>query len=180
MIDKLYCHKCNELLYPTETSHFALYRDTKFHCENENCSEHKKTIYLNHCLNGECGNIIDSRISKTCDNGLYICNSCGSCCSNSMFKRRLDNLKLVGGYIHPELIKNVEEENGHLEKAEYYCYKCKGMMTEINEKQYKCDSCNVSYDFDKFKWLDKKWMRKNQRRTDYPVYRKNDDYDEPF
>lgn len=169
LLDKLYCHKCKELLYPTETSHFALYRVTKFHCENENCSEYKKPIYLNHCLNGECNNIIDSRISKTCENGLYICNECGSCCSNSMFKRQLDKLKLVGGYIHPGLIKNIQEENGHLEKAEYYCYKCGGMMTEINKKKYKCYNCNVTYDLEKFKWLERKWVKKNQRRKDYPV-----------
>ncbi|MGH1383689.1 cold shock domain-containing protein [Kordia sp.] len=180
LIDKLYCHSCDELLYPTETSHFALYRDTKFHCVNDNCSEHNKTIYLNHCLNGECNNIIDSRISKTCNNGLYICDSCGSCCSDAMFRRRLDNLKLVGSYTHPELVRNVQEENGHLEKAEYYCFKCKGMMMEINDKKYECKSCNVSYDLKNFKWLDRKWNKKNQRRSDYPIYRRNDDYNEPF
>ncbi len=178
LIDKLYCKECGELLYPTEAGHFSLYRVNKFHCENDNCSEHKKPIYLNHCLNGECTNIIDSRISQKCENGLYICDSCGTCCSTDMFKRRLENLRLTGGYIHPELIENVELEKGHLEKAEYYCYKCMGMMTEVNENKYKCDTCNVSYDFEKFKWLKKKWVRKNQRRKDYPIYRSNDDYDE--
>lgn len=169
LVNKLYCHECNELLYPTETSHFALYRDTKFHCENGKCTEYKKVVYLNHCLNGECNNIIDSRVSKSCDNGLYICDSCGTCCSDSMFKRRLDKLKLVGGYIHEGLLRSVQEERGHLEKAEYYCYKCEGMMTEINEKRFECTNCKVSYDLKDFKWIDRKWVKKTQRRRDYPV-----------
>jgi cold shock CspA family protein len=169
LVDKLYCRECNELLYPTETSHFALYRDTKFHCENKQCVEYKKVIYLNHCLNGECKNIIDSRVSKPCDNGLYICDSCGTCCSDLMFKRRLDNLRLVGGYIHDGLEKSVQEEKGHLEKAEYYCYKCKGMMTEVSDKKFECSNCGVTYDLKDFMWIDRKWVKKSKRRRDYPI-----------
>ena len=169
LVEKLYCLECGDLLYPTETSHFALYRDVKFHCENQNCNQYKKVIYLNHCLNGECANIVDSRVSKQCELKLYICDKCGTCCSFAMFKRRLENLKLVGGYIHPELVENVELEKGHLERAEYYCYKCKKMMTQISENLYKCNSCNVSYDFEKYKWLNKKWTMKPYRRKDYPL-----------
>lgn len=179
LLDRLYCQECNELLYPTETSHFALYRNVKFHCENEKCSEYNKIVYLNHCLNGECSNIIDSRVSQCCENGLYICDNCGTCCSNAMFSRRLKNLRLSSGYIHNELIENVKQEKGHLEKAEYYCYKCKGMMVEISTNIYKCNRCFVEYDFEKFKWLSKKWTMKYQRRKDYPTGNKNIKYDEP-
>jgi len=96
-----------------------------------------------------------------------------------MFSRRLKNLRLSGGYIHNELIENVKQQKGHLEKAEYYCYKCKGMMVEISTNRYKCNRCSVEYDFEKFKWLSKKWTMKYKRRKDYPTGNKNIKYDEP-
>ena len=170
LLKKMYCNECDELLYPTQTSHFALYRNVNFHCENEKCKKkHKPIVYLNHCLNGECSNIIDSRTSHRCENGLYVCDSCGTCCSTKMFERRLENLKLNGGYIHANLIHNVENKAGHLEKKEYYCHKCKGMMTEHSDTYYKCESCEVSYDLSLYKYIDKKWTQKFARRKDYPI-----------
>ncbi len=177
LLEKLYCQECGELLYPTNTSHFALYRDVRFHCENKHCKEYDNTIYLNHCLNGECNNIIDSRVSNRCKNGLYICNSCGTCCSTNMFERRLDNLRKTGGYIHQDLIDNVDNKAGHLEKKEYYCYKCNGMMTEKSDTLFECNTCKIKYDLSKYKWLDRKWTRKFERRNDYPILQEqnNDD-----
>lgn len=177
LLERLYCEECGNLLYPVNSSHFALYRDVRFHCIEESCSQKNKVIYLNHCLYGECKTIIDSRVSKRCEHGLYICPNCGTCCSEEFFKRRLESLNKVGGYIHPELIENVEKQNGHLEKREYYCYKCAGMMTEISKDKYKCLKCNISYDLEKFKWLDRKWTQIHRRRKDYPIYSngENDD-----
>lgn len=173
LLDRLYCEECNNLIYPKNTSHFALFRDIRFYCIEETCSKKHKEIYLNNCLYGECKTIIDSRISKRCEHGLFICHNCGTCCSEDLFKRRLANLNKVGGYIHQELIDNVEQQNGHLEKKEYYCYKCSDMMTEINENTYKCTECNVEYDLGKFKWLNRKWTQINRRRDDYPIYQQN-------
>jgi len=170
LLERLYCEECGNLLYPVNSSHFALFRDVRFHCIEESCSQRHKEIYLNHCLYGECKTIIDSRVSKRCEHGLYICPNCGTCCSEEFFKRRLESLNKVGGYIHPELIENVEKQNGHLEKREYYCYKCSGMMTEISKDKYKCFKCDITYDLEKFKWLDRKWTQIHRRRKDYPVY----------
>lgn len=186
LLERLYCEECNNLLYPKNTSHFALYRDIRFYCIENDCSKKGEEIYLNHCLYGECKTIIDSRISKRCEHGLYICHYCGTCCSEEMFKRRLSNLETVGGYIHPELIENVNQRNGHLDKKEYYCYKCSNMMNEIDENTYRCSTCNVHYDLSIFKWLNRKWTQKNRRRKDYPVGnpssrgRTNDEDDFPF
>ncbi len=83
LIEKMYCSTCNHILYPVETAHFAAYNVVKFHCTNENCLN-KEEVYLNHCLNGKCNSIIDSRVSKKCSNGLYICEVCGSCCSHNV------------------------------------------------------------------------------------------------
>jgi len=152
LLDKLYCQDCNHILYPSDfgSGHFAAHTIVRFQCRNESCSNNDE-IYLNHCLNGQCNCIIDSRVSKRCDNGLFICDYCGSCCSHNMLERRLSNLKLTGGYIHDNLVKCVNEKLGHLERGEYFCYKCKSEMTEISNDIFQCSNCNVKYDTTKYK-----------------------------
>jgi cold shock CspA family protein len=155
LLERMYCEKCENILYPIRQSNFAHYRVVRFHCENSECPEYHKEIYLHHCLNGNCNGIIDSRKSKKCPNGLYICtnNNCGCCCSNEMLKRRLQNLQETGGFIHDNLKIAVEEELGHLERAEYFCYKCGELMEEISKEQFRCNGCNIKYDLrrNKFK-----------------------------
>ncbi len=168
LLDRLYCRECNDLLYPERIGHFSLYTDVWFQCINETCSQNHQKIYLNHCMNGECRSIIDSRVSKACSHGMLICSNCGGCCSEDFFRRRLNNLREVGGYIHAELIENVEQRNGHLEKREYYCYKCSGMMSEPEKDKFKCLKCNVTYDLSRFRWVSKKWTEVHRRRLDYP------------
>ena len=44
-------------------------------------TEYGNNYYINHCLGFGCYEIIDQRDLKLkCDNGLYICRACGSCC----------------------------------------------------------------------------------------------------
>lgn len=151
LLEKLYCRDCNHILFPVDTSHFAAHTVVRFHCINESCSNNDE-IYLNHCLNGQCNCIIDSRVSKRCDNGLFICDNCGSCCSHEMLKRRLESLETTGGYIHDNLRRCVNEKLGHLERAEYFCYKCKAEMTEVSNDIFHCLNCNVKYDTTKYKF----------------------------
>ncbi|MBA3985220.1 MAG: hypothetical protein H0X63_01240, partial [Flavobacteriales bacterium] len=153
LLDKLYCRDCNHILYPSDfgTSHFAAHTIVRFQCRNESCSNNDE-IYLNHCLNGQCKCIIDSRVSRRCDNGLFICDNCGSCCSHNMLESRLLNLKLTGGYIHENLVKCVSEKLGHLERGEYFCYKCKTEMTEVGRDIFQCSNCNIKYDTTKYKF----------------------------
>jgi len=152
LLDHLYCKDCSHILYPSDfgTSHFATYSLVRFTCRNENCSN-KEEIYLNHCLNGKCNYIIDSRVSKKCSNGLFICGTCGSCCSHAMLQRRLSSLELTGGYIHPNLVKAVNEKLGHLERSDYFCYKCGNGMTETGNQVFQCTDCRVIYDTAKYK-----------------------------
>ncbi|MBK6574188.1 MAG: hypothetical protein IPG21_17265 [Saprospiraceae bacterium] len=97
LLERLYCDECHYLLYPIKTSNFALYTDVNFHCIQDNCQQKSKEIYLTRCLNGECKAIIDSRISKLCEYGFYICCNCGTCCSEEVFKRRHESLKKLAG-----------------------------------------------------------------------------------
>lgn len=151
LLEKLYCHECDEILFPVQSSNFAAYTVVRFSCNNSNCGQHGQEVYLNHCLDGKCNCIIDSRISKKCENGLYICNCCGGCCSHEMLNRRLNNLKTTGGFIHQNLVECVNDKKGHKEKNEYFCYKCAGIMTEVIDdinngpRFFKCFNCNVEY-----------------------------------
>lgn len=183
LLEKLYCQDCNHILYPSDfgTGHFAAHTVVRFQCRNDACSNNDE-IYLNHCLNGQCNCIIDSRVSKRCDNGLFICDNCGSCCSHNMLERRLSNLKLTGGYIHDNLVKCVNEKLGHLERGEYFCYKCKSEMTEIRNDIFQCSNCNVKYDTTKYKFkrthihLRKKKTTTENNGND----NESDDFDFPF
>ena len=154
LLEKLYCNECNNILYPVKKSNYAHYRVTLFSCANAECKEHNKEIYLHHCLNGKCNSIIDSRESKKCPNGLYICSDeeCGSCCSHNMLERRLNSLKATGGYISTSLQKAVDDKLGHQERAEQYCYKCGKLMDEIADEFFKCNACGIKYDLGKNKF----------------------------
>jgi cold shock CspA family protein len=152
LLEKIYCQECNEILHPVETGLFAAHTIVRFCCENSNCRQHKKEVYLNHCLNGKCNGIIDSRVSKKCNNGLFICDGCGSCCSHEMLKRRFNNLQTVGGYIHASLTRCVNQKLGHLERAEYFCYQCGNEMNETSNDIFHCNQCNVTYDTTKYKF----------------------------
>lgn len=127
LLEKLKCNSCNHLLRDARTSEFAFYRVTTFHCTNPNCSQKHKIVYLNHCLNWKCSNIVDSRISVTCPNGWYICDECDSCCSQSKIEKRLENLITNNSFNsknlrHQKLKNQVENKLGHLELNELYDY----------------------------------------------------------
>lgn len=157
LLGKLYCQDCNEILYPVDVSHFAAYNVVRFRCANNKC-KNKDEIYLNHCLNGQCNAIIDSRVSKTCPNGLYICEECGSCCSHSFFERRLisleadnlENSKKV--WIYNDIKKKHDNKLGHLERSKYFCYKCGKEMEETGIDYFECFECDIHYDTVKYKF----------------------------
>lgn len=152
LLEKIYCHECDEILYPVQSSHFAAYTVVRFCCENNKCGEHKKVVYLNHCLNGKCNSIIDSRVSKKCPNGLYICETCGSCCSHSFFQRRKENLETADNFdneqkiwIYNDTKRKYDKKLGHLERANYYCHKDGQKMTEVETDVFECN-CGNKYD----------------------------------
>lgn len=192
LLDKLYCQDCNHILYPSDfgTGHFAAHTLVRFQCRNEACSNNDE-IYLNHCLNGQCNSIIDSRISKRCDNGLFICDNCGSCCSHKQLSTRLNNLQNNDEpntpkkqWIISDLTDKVTNLRGHLERAEYFCYKCKSEMTEITNDIFQCSNCNVKYDTTKYKFerphihLRKKKTTTENNGNDNES--NDDDFDFPF
>ena len=139
--EHLFCRGCKKLLKPMSVSNFAYKAVTQFSCVNEQCKEYEKIVYLNHCFNTRCKATIDSRDSKTCPNGQYICPDCGACCSTENFRIRMHNLQTTGGEISRRLIEFVNNNNGHWEKDEYYCYKCGG-KAEVIEGRLRCQVCH--------------------------------------
>jgi hypothetical protein len=151
LIEHLYCRECDEILSPTTETHFGARRISRFQCTKSNCTAHHKEVYLHHCLNGKCNSIIDSRDSKKCPHGLFICanEECGTCCSHKMFSDRLSNLNTVGGYVPTGLVQNVNNSEGHQERGEHFCYSCGIIMDKYANEQYHCSPCNINYDLAK-------------------------------
>lgn len=142
--EHLKCRGCGQLMKPENVSNFAFRAVTQFSCVDENCAEYVKTVYLNHCFNTfKCNATIDSRDSKKCPNGQYICPECLACCSTENYRLRIANLTKTGGEISRWLMDFVNDNKGHWEKNEYYCYKC-GEMVVVENDMLRCPSCQIA------------------------------------
>ena len=61
-------------------------------------------------------------------------------------------------------VRDVNEKMGHLERGEYFCYKCKKEMNETSAEVFHCDNCNVTYNTVKYK-LKRPHKHLNRRNT---------------
>lgn len=152
LLDVLNCRSCDELLHPNETANFAAYNVTRFSCVNEKCDQHTLEVYLTHCLYGRCMMLIDSRDSEKCNNGMYICKHCSCCCSNEVYKRIADNLNVNGRTVSSDLRSKIENNLGHLEKREHFCYQCGNQMVTEGGEEYECKVCYYEVDLSKYKF----------------------------
>jgi len=130
-LEHLKCRSCETILRPRKQSNYAFYGVTKFYCNNDLCEENQKDIYLSHCLNGECEDIIDSRDSVRCINeghgvecGWYICDYCYACCSSEKLKGRKYILERTG----QEYKCHVD---GHLNRGIICCPECGNETKEV-------------------------------------------------
>lgn len=143
--EHLKCRKCRSLLHPVNITNFATQAVTEFTCTHNGCEMNGVSIYLNHCFNRpKCKSIIDSRDSRQCPNGQYICPECGGCCSTENFRNRISNLAMTGGFVSPWLENFVKSSLGHWEKSEYYCSDCGALMT-MDNGVIKCPKCGKTY-----------------------------------
>lgn len=134
-LEHLKCRSCETILRPRKQSNYAFYGVTKFYCNNDLCEENHKDIYLSHCLNGKCEDIIDSRDSVRCINeghaiecGWYICDYCYACCSSEKLKGRKYILERTG----QEYKCHVK---GHLNRGVICCPKCGNETNEVENSK---------------------------------------------
>lgn len=79
------CSECNRLLSPGKENQEAYFFDwvriaVYFKCIKHQENGHDKEVYISHCKNFHCDEIIDSRTSqKKCSNDKYICPKCNFC-----------------------------------------------------------------------------------------------------
>lgn len=139
--EHLKCRHCNKLMKPNAISNFASRAVNEFSCDNPICTNRGAVVYLNHCFNRpKCNATIDSRDSKKCPNGQYICPECGACCSTKIFRERIEHLETTGGEISQRLYYFVTNDLGHWEKGERFCHKC-GKPMQKHGNGFICDDC---------------------------------------
>lgn len=145
ILDHLYCRECGEMLEPVQISNYYAQIVTHFHCTNPSCTQIHKSIYISKCFNWKCNGVIDDRDIKKCSNGWNICPECGSCCSNRIAEQRLSHCREIGITPNSYFYDFINHHLGHLEKREFYCYKCGGITHETDDNVFECSKCGVKY-----------------------------------
>ncbi|RLJ61611.1 hypothetical protein CLV86_2634 [Lacinutrix venerupis] len=134
-LEHLKCKSCSNILRPNGRANYGFYGVSMFSCTNKDCENPDKDVYLSHCLNGQCVDLIDSRETVKCtpsalenpDNcGWYICNNCYACCDSEKLNARKNRIESVGqNYLcHTE---------GHRNLGIICCTEC---GTETNRKAF--------------------------------------------
>lgn len=136
--NRLRCKACGHLLFTDKNSGFNRYN--YYLCINPSCSEYNHPIYLNYCFKCKKG-LIDSRDSKQCPNGWYICPECHSCCDDAQYERLAQRYILQKRFV-PQRIEN-KRGQGHNDKGIYFCHKC-GEQLIYEEDKLKCKKCDYS------------------------------------
>lgn len=130
-LNHLSCTQCNQVLKPTDAGS-GYYRVSYFQCTNSSCDVNKnnETIYLTHCINPKCEEVIDSRYTTRCSHGWYICPHCYGCCSKEKIQNRINYYQQIG-----KPYKGATE--GHKELGAIYCPECgNSIQTSGNSDMY--------------------------------------------
>lgn len=140
LFKQLKCRSCGHLLF--SSGRISGYNRINYYgCSNPECSQYKQLIYLNYCHTCKKG-VIDSRDTKQCPNGWYICPSCFSCCNDTLYERQEQLYVNLRKPIPSKISTFIGK--GHNDKGKYFCPSCGGIM-EKKEKIYSCNNCNKEY-----------------------------------
>lgn len=142
---RLKCRSCGHMMFTERTSGFNRYN--YYECVNPTCAEVRHPVYLNFCFKCKKG-LIDSRDTKQCPNGWYICPTCLACCDDEQYERQAQRYILTKRPI-PSRIQE-KRGCGHNDKGEYFCPKCGNPIQEIKDEHGNtfsgCIECNINYD----------------------------------
>ena len=133
-LEHLKCRGCNEILRPIGKTLYSFWGVSDFCCTNDNCKAKEKSIYISHCLNGKCNEIIDSRDNIKCnpegghpDCGWYVCNYCNACCNSPQLQKRQWVYENILDRPYPcHLV-------GHKDLGQLCCNKCGEVMSNNNQ-----------------------------------------------
>ncbi|MBQ7941914.1 MAG: hypothetical protein IJ328_05850 [Muribaculaceae bacterium] len=134
--NQLKCRACGHLLFPIRLESFNRY--CYFRCINNKCNEYNVSVYLNYCYKCKRG-LIDSRETKQCTNGKYICRECLACCDDGMFER------IARRYVQQrrEIPYNLRMSlgNGHNNRDIFFCPDCGSQLCKTDSKKMYCSKC---------------------------------------
>lgn len=147
VLEHLYCRACGKVMLPYDTSNYNSYAVTQFSCYNPDCPEYKNCVYINHCMNGYCLAVIDSRDTKECPNHWRICPECASCCDKDLGQRGLMHAKVTGGYVARKWQHTIDHPHN---PNEFYCPDCGLKMESVSEQGdlddiFTCPSCAATF-----------------------------------
>lgn len=145
-IKRLKCRGCGHLMFTDKSSGFN--RHNYYSCINPNCPEARVPVYLNYCYKCKKG-LIDSRDTKQCPNGWYICPTCLACCDDEQYERQAQRYRISNRPV-PERIARMLG-HGHNDKGEYFCPDCGGPIEFVMDERYGeerrgCPRCHKIFD----------------------------------
>lgn len=143
---RLKCRGCGHLMFTDKSGGFN--RHNYYSCINPNCPEAHIPVYLNYCYKCKKG-LIDSRDTKRCPNGWYICPTCLACCDNEQYERQAQRYRISNNPVPERIAKMLG--HGHNDKGEYFCPICGGPIEIIvdehyGEKRRGCPRCHKIFD----------------------------------
>lgn len=142
---RLKCRSCGHIMFTERTGRFN--RNNYYACINPICSEVNKAIYLNFCYQCKKG-LIDSRDTKQCPNGWYICPTCLACCNDAQYERLAQRYVIINQSIPTRIKEKIG--CGHNDKGEYFCPICGGpieMLADEHEVTHRiCSTCSRIFD----------------------------------
>lgn len=128
---RLKCRGCGHLMFTDKSGRFN--RHNYYSCINPICPEARIPVYLNYCYKCKKG-LIDSRDTKRCPNGWYICPTCLACCDDEQYERQAQRYRILNSPV-PERIARMLG-HGHNDKGEYFCPDCGGPIEFVMDERY--------------------------------------------
>lgn len=142
---RLKCRACGHMMFTERTSGFNRY--SYYECVNPTCAEVRHPVYLNFCFKCKKG-LIDSRDTKQCPNGWYICPTCLACCDDEQYERQAQRYILTKRPVPPRIQE--KRGKGHNDKGVYFCPQCGNPIQEIDDGHGNtfrgCPECNINFD----------------------------------
>ena len=145
---QLKCRSCGHIMFPERNRKGNFNRYNYYCCSNPRCTEFEKSVYLNYCFKCK-KELIDSRDTKRCPNGWYICPNpdCLSCCSDEQYERIAQKYVLAKKPIPVNIQRGIGY--GHNDKGLFYCPKCGWQLTMKFDKdkcvRAECHKCGAKF-----------------------------------